>query len=68
MNPKYIRRELYEEDYVFNEQEYKEFHAVRIEPYWKVRGTSYSLSLNCFGDKQSLLRRINNLLFNNYLH
>lgn len=23
MNPKYIRRELYEEDYVFNEQEYK---------------------------------------------
>jgi len=24
--------------------------------------------LNCFGDKESLIKRIDNLLFNNYLH
>lgn len=41
---------------------------MRIDPYWKVRSSCYSLSLNCFGDKASLIRKIENLLFNNHLH
>ena len=41
---------------------------MRIDPYWKVRTCCYSLSLNCFGDKESLIKRIDELLFNNYLH
>lgn len=33
-----------------------------------MRSSCYSLSLNCFGDKETLIKRIENLLFNNYLH
>lgn len=47
-----VRKELYEDDYLFNEQEFKEFNIVRQDPYWKVRGTAYALSLNVFGTKE----------------
>ena len=84
MNSKLVRPEYYDEDHTLNEQEFKgnildesllltslhflEFNFVRIDPYWKTRTYCYSLSLNCFGDKESLIKRIDNLLFNNYLH
>ncbi|KRX09647.1 hypothetical protein PPERSA_09317 [Pseudocohnilembus persalinus] len=68
MNPNLVRSELYEDDYIFNEQEFKEFHLVQTDPYWKARTTCYLLSINCFGDKQDLIQRAQALLFNNYLH
>lgn len=33
-----------------------------------MRGCCYSLSLNCLGDKETLTKRLDYLLFNNYLH
>jgi len=68
MNGNLIRPEYYDEDHILNEQEFKEFNFVRIDPYWKIRSSCYSLSLNCFGDKANLIRKIENLLFNNHLH
>ncbi len=58
MNSKMMRDELYDDDYVFNEQEFKEFHIVRSSPNWKIRGACYSLSLNCLGDKNTLMKKV----------
>ncbi|EAR83930.2 hypothetical protein TTHERM_00773400 (macronuclear) [Tetrahymena thermophila SB210] len=68
MHQSMVRKELYEDDYLFNEQEFKEFSIVRSDPYWKIRGTAYALSLNIFGTKEQITKRIQNLLFQNYLH
>lgn len=43
----------------------KEFCFVRIDPYWKIRYFCSTLGLNIFGDKATLLKRINNHWFLN---
>eukprot|EP01017_Pseudomicrothorax_dubius_P037324 TRINITY_DN5459_c0_g4_i1.p1 TRINITY_DN5459_c0_g4~~TRINITY_DN5459_c0_g4_i1.p1 ORF type:complete len:950 (-),score=187.80 TRINITY_DN5459_c0_g4_i1:961-3810(-) len=68
MNSKLIRTSYYEEDHPLNEQEYKELSLVQVDPYWKVRGLCYSLNMNCFGEKDALLKRIELELYNNYLY
>lgn len=68
MNSKLLRTAYYEENYVLSEQEFKEFNMVPSDPYWKVRSLCYSLNLNCFGEKDILIKRTENTLFNNYLH
>jgi len=40
---------------------------VRIDPYWKIRFYCYAMGLNIFGDKATLLRRINEFIFQNEL-
>lgn len=38
-----------------------------MEPYWKVRALCYFFSLDIIGEKETLIRRIEEVLFNNYL-
>jgi hypothetical protein len=38
-----------------------------VDPYWKVRALCYFFSLDIIGEKETLIRRIEDLLFNNYL-
>lgn len=63
-----VRADLKQDDYLFNEQEFKEYHLSRVDPYWKVRGTCFSLNVNWLGDRKELTKRIQNVLFLNYLH
>ena len=67
MNRKLIRPEFYDSDYPLNEQEFKEFNIVSIDPYWKVRSTCYTLLVDCLGDKETLIKRIDHFLFEKYL-
>lgn len=45
-----------------------EFNFPKVDPYWRVRALLYSFSLNPIGDKKTLLRRVESLLFENYLY
>jgi hypothetical protein len=45
-----------------------EFNFPKVDPYWRVRALLYSFSLNPIGDKTTLLRRVESLLFENYLY
>ena len=65
---KLVRSDYYNEEYPLNEQEYKEFNFPKVDPYWRVRALLYSFSLNPLGDKTALLRRVESLLFENYLY
>jgi hypothetical protein len=44
-----------------------EFNFSKVDPYWKVRALCYFFSLDILGEKDQLIRRIEDLLFNNYL-
>jgi hypothetical protein len=39
-----------------------------VDPYWRVRALLYTFSLNPLGDKKTLLRRVESLLFEKYLY
>jgi hypothetical protein len=45
-----------------------EFNFPKVDPYWRVRALLYSFSLDPLGDKKTLLRRVESLLFENYLY
>lgn len=45
-----------------------EFNFPKVDPYWRVRALLYSFSLDPLGDKKTLLRRVEWLLFENYLY
>lgn len=38
-----------------------------MDPYWKVRALCYFFSLDIIGEKETLVKRIEDLLFSNYL-
>lgn len=80
---KIIREDYYDDEYILNEQEFKgssshllkelqlliiELNFVQFDPYWKIRATCYHLAIGCFGDKETLIKSIEQLLFKNYLH
>lgn len=44
-----------------------EFNFSKVEPYWKVRALCYFFSLDIIGEKETLIRRIEEVLFSNYL-
>lgn len=46
----------------------QEFNFPKVDPYWRVRALLYSFSLDPLGDKKTLLRRVESLLFENYLY
>lgn len=68
MLKKQIREVYYDPEYKLNEFEYKEFNFPRVDPYWQTRAMLYTYAMNCFGPKELLMRRVEMLLFNNFLH
>ena len=53
MLAKQARAEYYNQDYLLNEFEYKEFNYPKLDQYWRIRSLIYTFSLNPIGDKES---------------
>lgn len=45
-----------------------EFNFSKIDEYWKARAQCFFWSLDVFGDKGELIRRVEEMLFDNYLY
>lgn len=64
MNNKLHRQDYYNDEYPLNPQEEKEFLMPVQDPYWLIRGRAYLLEIPIFGDKSTIKRNIEILLFN----
>ena len=63
MNYKLLRSEYYNEDYLMNKQEEKEFHLPLKSPYYKVRSKAFSLTGEVFGTWESFQHLISTFIF-----
>lgn len=63
MNYKLLRSDYYNEDYLMNKQEEKEFHLPLKSPYYKVRAKAFSLTGEVFGTYESFQHLISNFIF-----
>jgi hypothetical protein len=77
MLAKLVRADYYNQEYLLNEYEYKgtsldltkiEFNFPKIDQYWRIRALIFTFSLDPMGDKETLIKRIENELFYNYLY
>lgn len=68
MLTKQARVDYYNQEYLLNEFEYKEFNFPKIDQYWRIRALLYTFSLDPIGDKETLVKRIEHELFYNYLY
>ena len=63
MNYKLLRSDYYNEDYLMNKQEEKEFHLPFKSPYYKVRAKAFSLTGEVFGTWESFQHLISTFIF-----
>ena len=63
MNYKLLRSDYYNEDYLMNKQEEKEFHLPLKSPYYKVRAKAFSLAGEVFGTWESFQHLISTFIF-----
>ena len=63
MNYKLLRSDYYNEDYLMNKQEEKEFHLPLKSPYYKVRSKAFSLTGEVFGTWESFQHLISTFIF-----
>ena len=63
MNYKLLRSDYYNEDYLMNKQEEKEFHLPLKSPYYKVRAKAFSLTGEVFGTWESFQHLISTFIF-----
>ena len=63
MNYKLLRRDYYNEDYLMNKQEEKEFHLPLKSPYYKVRAKAFLLTGEVFGTWESFQHLISTFIF-----
>ena len=68
MLTKQARADYFNQEYLLNEFEYKEFNFQKVDQYWRIRALLYTFSLDPIGDKETLIKRIENELFFNYLY
>ena len=63
MNYKLLRSDYYNEDYLMNKQEEKEFHLPLKSPYYKVRAKAFSLTGEVFGTWESFQHLLSTFIF-----
>ena len=63
MNYKLLRSDYYNEDYLMNKQEEKEFHLPLKSPYYKVRAKAFSLTGEVFGTWEIFQHLISTFIF-----
>ena len=63
MNYKLLRSDYYNEDYLMNKQEEKEFHLPLKSPYYKVRAKAFLLTGEVFGTWESFQHLISTFIF-----
>ena len=63
MNYKLLRSDYYNEDYLLNKQEEKEFHLPLKSPYYKVRAKAFLLTEEVFGTWENFQRLISTFIF-----